>query len=362
MARILIASDSFKGSAKSSAVAAAISQGWASVRSEDDITELLLADGGDGTLDVILKYRPTVEKILSEVWGADSKSHHAYWLLLEDGIAVIELAQACGIIGLAELDPLGAHTYGLGALIAQAAVHPGVRKIYVALGGSASTDAGVGALMALGYIFTDVQGKSISLGGGELSSIVTINSDDVIVVPEVIALVDVKNTLLGPGGTAPVFGPQKGASADQILELNRGLETFYQIAGVKDSEGAGAAGGTAYGLNALLGAGIESGVEFLSKIANLQNAIATSDLVITGEGQLDETSFNGKVVGEVLTHARMQEIKIALCVGSKVVAFPEAVWSGISLTELVGSQEEAIANPEKYLFLAGAELAQRFSQ
>jgi len=361
MATILFAPDSFKGSADSSKVAAALSRGWASVRPGDSLRTLSFADGGEGTLDVICQHQPNAKKIFSEVRGADSSPRSAYWLLLEDGTAVVELAQASGITWISELDPLGTHTYGLGELLAQAALHPSVEKIYIALGGSASTDAGVGALMALGYKFLDEQGDSIGLGGRELSSIATIISDDAIVGPEVVALVDVETKLLGPRGAAPVYGPQKGASAEQIKELNQGLENFVRIVGVEDSDGAGAAGGTAYGLNALWGARIESGAEFLINFSGLQDEIEKSDLVITGEGQLDETSFDGKVVGKVLTNAHEHGIKVALCVGNAAVAFPESVWSGISLTDLASSRNDAIAHPEKYLYLAGVELAKRFN-
>ena len=361
MVTILVVPDSFKGSAESSKVAAALSRGWASVRPDDLVRTLPFADGGEGTLDVIYQYQPHAKKIFSEVHGADGSLRDAYWLLLKDGTAVVELAQACGITWISELDPLGTHTYGLGELLAQAALHPGVKRIYIALGGSASTDAGVGALMALGYRFLDEQGASIKLGGRELSSIATIISDGAIVGPEAIALVDVQSKLLGPWGAAQGYGPQKGASAEQIEELNQGLENFLRIVGVEDFDGAGAAGGTAYGLSALWGARIESGAEFLINVSGLQDEIEKSDLIITGEGQLDETSFEGKAVGKILTTAHELGSKVALCVGTNMVAFPESVWSGISLTDLASSRNEAIAHPEKYLYLAGAELARRFN-
>lgn len=362
MARILIAPDSFKGSLESSKVAGALSLGWASVRPEDSVLTHPFADGGEGTLEVVSHYQPRAVKIFSKVHSADGSLRNAYWLLLEDGTALIELAQACGITWIREPDPLGTHTYGLGELLAQAAVNPLVQKIYVALGGSASTDAGVGALMALGYKFLDKHGDLIGLGGRGLSSIATTISDDAIVGPEVIALVDVMNTLLGPRGAAPVYGPQKGASAEQIMELDQGLKNFVRVVGVEDFEGAGAAGGAAYGLSALWGARIESGAEFLNKLSGLPGEIAKSDVIVTGEGQFDETSLDGKVVGTILSDARDFGTKVALCVGKRTVAYPTSVWSGISLTELASSQNEAMAHPEKYLFLAGAELAKRFSR
>lgn len=360
MAKILFAPDSFKGSVESSTVAAALSKGWASVRPEDFLRSLPFADGGEGTLEAICHYQPSAMKIFSKVHGADGSGRDAYWLLLENGTAVIELAQACGITRITHLDPLGTHTYGLGELLAQATLHPHVQKIYIALGGSASTDAGVGALMALGYKFLDKHGDLIGLGGRELSSIATTISDDAIVGPEAIVLVDVMSKLLGPKGAAPVYGPQKGASAEQIMELNQGLENFVGVVGVEDFEGAGAAGGAAYGLGALWGARIESGAEFLSKLLGLQDEIAKSDLVVTGEGQFDETSLDGKAVGKILSYAREFGTKVALCAGKRMVAYPTSIWSGISLTDLASGKNEAIANPEKYLFLAGAELAKRF--
>lgn len=351
MARIVIAPDSFKGSISSSDAAHAIAQGWLSIRASDEVIEIPFADGGEGSLDAIERSRPDSIRV---------SAGNGYWLYLPEGIAIVELAQVSGITLLANLDPMNAHTYELGVVLAHAAQDSRVSKIFVALGGSASTDGGVGALMALGYRFLDKEGKEIGKGGGELSRISAIDSSNAIRAPEqgVVAFVDVQSPLLGIFGAAATYAPQKGATPQQILELEKGLAHFLSIAGRADSSGSGAAGGTSFGLKALWGATFESGAEAIARIVSLHKAIASADLVITGEGRLDDQSFIGKGVGYIRNVARKNSVDIAYCVGARNIEFPDFS-RGITLNELVSS-DEAISNPEIYLKKAGAELATHF--
>jgi glycerate kinase len=351
MARIVIAPDSFKGSISSSNAARAIAQGWLSIRPQDEVLEIPFADGGEGSLDAIEKSRLDSIRV---------KVGNGYWLYLPEGIAVVELAQVSGITLLETLDPMNAHTYELGIVLAHAAQDSRVTKIFVALGGSASTDGGVGALMALGYRFLDIDGKEIGKGGGELSRIVYIDSSNAIAAPAqgVVALVDVQSPLLGTNGAAATYAPQKGATPEQIVELKKGLSHLLSIVGRADSAGSGAAGGTSFGLRALWSATFESGAEAIARIVSLREAIAGADLVITGEGRLDEQSFVGKGVGYIRELAQKNSVDIAYCVGARKVDFPDGS-KVVTLNELVSS-DEAIFHPEIYLKKAGEKLAEQF--
>ena len=351
MARIVIAPDSFKGSISSSNAARAIAQGWLSIRPSDEVIEIPFADGGEGSLDAIEKSRPDSVRI---------NAGTGYWLYLPEGIAVVELAQVSGITLLKTLDPMNAHTYELGIVLAHAAQDSRVTKIFVALGGSASTDGGVGALMALGYRFLDTDGKEIGKGGGELLRIASIDSSNAIAAPAqgVVALVDVQSPLLGTNGAAATYAPQKGATPQQIVELEKGLSHLLSIVGRADSAGSGAAGGTSFGLRAMWGATFESGAEAIARIVSLRDAIAGADLVITGEGRLDEQSFVGKGVGYIRELAQKNSVDIAYCVGARKVEFPDGS-KGVTLNELVSS-DEAISHPEIYLKKAGEKLAEQF--
>ncbi|CAB4541619.1 MAG: glycerate kinase [Actinobacteria bacterium] len=352
MARIVIAPDSFKGSISSSDAAHAIAQGWLSIRPSDEVIEIPFADGGEGSLEAIEKSRPDSIRV---------QAGNGYWLYLPEGIAVVELAQVSGITLLASLDPMNAHTYELGILLADAAQDSRVSKIFVALGGSASTDGGIGALMALGYRFLDRDGNEIDKGGGELLHLASIDSSNAIKPPEkgVVAFVDVQSPLLGAHGAAATYAPQKGATPQQITELEKGLSHLLSVVGRADSAGSGAAGGTSFGLRALWGATYESGAEAIARIVSLREAIAGADLVITGEGRLDEQSFVGKGVGYIRQLAQLNSVDIAYCVGARKVEFPDGS-NGVTLNELVSS-EEAISHPDIYLEKAGAKLAALFS-
>lgn len=353
MAKILIAPDSFKGSATSVEVASAIAQGWRSVRPDDEVIQIPFADGGEGTLLVIEYARPLSQRIYCPTVSPD-----AYWLLLDGSTAVVELAQTSGLTLLPTLDPMGAHTFAFGQVLAMAAQDPRVERIYCALGGSASTDGGVGALMALGIRFLDAQGVSIGLGGENLLAIESISTAGAIPSPKdgVALLVDVNSPLLGANGAAAIFSPQKGATKDQVLRLESALQHFASLIGTLDSPGNGAAGGTAYGLSALWGARIESGAKKIAELCGIDAALNSADLVITGEGRLDFQSFQGKVVGHISQLAASADVPIAYCVGSLEVDFPSQSVGGVSLSTIAGNSALAMSDPERYLFEAGVEL------
>ena len=348
--KVLIAPDSFKGTMSNARVAQSIAEGWLSVRPGDEITLLPMADGGEGTLETISFNTPSALRIESQL------GEGRFWLLLEDGTAVVELANICGITRTSPLDPLGASTFDLGVVLKEALDEPRVKKLIIAVGGSASTDGGAGALIALGAKFTDFSGKSISLGGVGLEALAAIDLREVPVPPigGVRCLTDVTNPLLGEWGSARVFAPQKGASADQVATLERRLTQLKEISGVQDFAGAGAAGGTPFGLSLAWKVEIESGALVVGAVIGLVKAIQESDLVITGEGRLDTQSYRGKVVGVITSLAAGANKRTLYCVGSSEEPLKE---NGIALVDIAPSLEDAMKRPEEWVMKAGEKLA-----
>lgn len=348
--KVVIAPDSFKGSINNFDCARALAEGWLSVRPDDQMILKPMADGGEGTLETIAANNSSAFRMKL---GGD---HPAYWLLLEDGTAVVELAIICGITHLTELNPLGTHTYALGEALKNAASDSRVKRIVIAVGGSASTDGGVGALMALGAQFLNREGEPIQLGGVGLVEIASLDLSQLTQPPSggVICLVDVKNFLVGPLGAAKVFGPQKGANLNQIMELEAGLTQLKTISRAPDFEGAGAAGGSPFGLSIGWSIDISSGAETIARLIGLPEAIAGADLVITGEGRLDSQSFSGKVIGEVVRLGADSGTAVAYCVGSNELPKQSNI---ISLVDLAPTIEEAIDEPKKWLIAAAAKLA-----
>uniref|UniRef100_UPI0037830070 glycerate kinase n=1 Tax=Pseudolysinimonas sp. TaxID=2680009 RepID=UPI0037830070 len=246
--KVVIAPDSFKGSIAARDAAAALADGWRSVRPGDEILQLPQADGGEGTIDAFAAAEPDAAlHAIPRVIGPDGRQVDAAWLLLPDGTAVVELAQSSGIALMQTLNALDATTRGLGEVIA-AALDAGAVSLVIGLGSSASTDGGAGALHALGT-------RSAPPGGVTL-------------------LTDVTAPLLGPAGAAAVFGPQKGASpadVDVLEERMRAWAARYPDAD-PDTPGAGAAGGTAFGFLAAWGARIVPGAAAIADLTGLSAA------------------------------------------------------------------------------------------
>jgi glycerate kinase len=359
VARILIAPDSFKGSATSGEVAHAIKQGWISLRAHDLVECAPFADGGEGTLDCVESVSADSERITITVQGATGREHQSSWLLVDGDTAVIEMATLCGITTVDKLDPLAAHSFGLGQAIADALEDQRVKEILVTVGGSASTDGGTGALAAMGFRFTDADGLPVALGGGNLQKIAAIAAPGVLKAPMrgIKVLVDVQSPLLGETGAAHIFGPQKGASATDIQLLDEGLAHLLQLVGLQDSPGFGAAGGVSFGLSALQGATIVSGVETLATLIGLDEKIASADYVITGEGSFDSQSFSGKVVGHILDRAQIHGVDAGVICG---VNKSGSDVTAIALVDLAPAVDEAINESKKWLIEAGRKLAAAF--
>jgi glycerate kinase len=315
MLSALVCPDKFKGTLSAAEAAAAMSAGLRRA-GIDEVAELPLADGGDGTLDALLAALGGSRRTVT-VTGPLGDPVDAEWAMLPGGVAVVEMARASGLALVPRAkDPLRASTRGTGELIA-AAIRAGARRVIVGVGGSATTDGGLAAIEALGW----------SLGA----------------VPVTVAC-DVTTPFLD---AATVFAPQKGASEAQVSLLTRRLaslaDQYEQRTGidVRTLPGAGAAGGLAGGL-AAIGAELEPGFDVVAGAAGLDHALDGVDLVVTGEGRLDSTSFSGKVVGGVLewaTDAGVPRVaviagqvttdareELALHAGAQLLALTDRVW------------------------------------
>ncbi len=362
--RILIVPDSFKGSAGALRVASHIEYGWQSIRPGDEIHSLPLADGGEGTLECIHRLKGG-ELFTSLVLGPDSQNVSASWLLLDDGSAIIELAQSSGLGLMSYKDPLRAHTYGFGQLIRNAMENKATKKIVLALGGSASTDGGSGALRALGYKFLDANEVELPLGGRYLQDLSSIDGSDALLPPQggVLLLTDVSNPLLGVTGAAQIFAPQKGATVQEVELLESALSQFAEITyGDVEVPGSGSAGGTAYGLATLWSAEITSGSEYVTSLFNMSTLIDQADLVITGEGAIDSQTWDGKIVGRIAHLCKTAGKPLIAVVGVNNLGQSDEIEQIISLSELAGSSLLAIDEVEKWLFSAGALAAKKFSR
>jgi glycerate 2-kinase len=356
--RVLVAPDSLKGSIGAGEAASAVAAGGAGARPGDDLVCLPLADGGEGTLQVLAATDPGARWHPAAVTGPDGRPVASRWLELGDATGYIELAQASGLPLMAALDPLGAQTVGTGQLIADAA-GAGARRIVVALGGSASTDGGTGALAALGARFLDAAGRELPAGGGALRDLASADLTGLRPAPPggVTCLTDVRSPLLGPGGAAAVFGPQKGADAAQVAILEAGLTRLAQVlGGDPDTPGAGAAGGAGYGL-AAWGAGLTPGAAEISRAVGLDRQLSRADLVLTGEGCYDATSGDGKITGTVLAAAARAGVPAVLVAGVIAADLPPGVAAAVALAGLAGGAAQAMASPARWLRAAGRELA-----
>jgi glycerate kinase len=365
--RIVIAPDSFKGTSSAADAAAALAAGWHSVRPADELTLRPMADGGEGTLDAfesaVAGARRVPVTVRGPAPGAGPVATH--WLLLPDGTGVVELAATSGLALVHPLAPLDAHTAGFGEAIA-AALDSGVSRLLLALGGSASTDGGAGALVALGARLTDAAGAPVARGNRGLGSLAHVDLLGLRPLPPggAVILGDVTNPLLGEHGAAAVFGPQKGADAATVEVLERHLARLTERMpeerrGLAAAPGAGAAGGTGFGL-LVWGAEMGGGAQLVAAAVGLPAAIDGADLAITGEGRFDGQSEAGKAPTVVASLARDAGVPTALVAGA-IAAEPRGFAASVALSDLAGSAAAAISEPLRWLEVAGAELARQLA-
>ena len=302
--KVLIAPDKFKGSLTAQEVCETIRAGLQPIDPSLKITALPLADGGEGTCD-LLTYLDKGKRISVKVYDPLMREIHTYYGLSADGnTAFIEMAHASGLQLLqpGEANCMIASSYGTGQMIQQA-ISRGAKKIIMGIGGSATMDGGLGMAEALGYKLFSSDNKPLTGNGENLAHLNRIDSTEVFSLLQqttCIVLCDVDNPLCGEQGAARVFARQKGARDEEIEILEKGLSNFSRVAstlGVDfDFPGAGAAGGMGAGAALFLNAAIKKGTDFIFDHIQLDSKIAAADLIITGEGKLDTQTFSGKVV------------------------------------------------------------------
>lgn len=293
--RVLIANDKFKGSLTANEAALAIRDGLPS-SCEVDICPI--ADGGEGFTETMLAALggrwvavETVDALLRPVT--------ARFAITDSGLAVMEMASCCGyeLIDASDRKILESSTYGTGLMIRHAAAQPGVERILIGIGGSATNDGGVGMADALGILFLDEEEDSLVSNPAGLEDLAQIDRDQLVDLPPIDVACDVENPLLGPHGATAIFGPQKGASPAEQEKLEAFLTHLVRVTGARDlaeKPGAGAAGGLGFGLMHFLGAELHPGFDLVAEALDLTGRIAAVDLVITGEGSLDAQSLSGK--------------------------------------------------------------------
>lgn len=347
---ILIAPDAFKGGPSAPEVADAIATGWRQIRPNDTLTLIPLADGGEGTVAAMAAAHPNATLVnLSHITGPNGLPTTATYCRLADGTAVVELASSSGLPKMHPLDPANATTRGLGEVIAHALAN-GATKLVIGLGGSASTDAGTGALYALGLVAYDANGKPVADGGAALASITQLDTSNLTSPPSggVLLLTDVSAPLTGQTGAAHVFGPQKGADPAMIATLDQALTHFAALSGgLPHAPGAGAAGGSGYGLATFFNATISHGGQSIAALAGFTDALIRADLVLTGEGFVDASTFSGKVVDTVWQAARQMNVPVIAIAGrtDQALVATKPGLLAVSASVLAGSVHASLNDP-----------------
>ncbi|MEW6350477.1 MAG: glycerate kinase [Thermodesulfobacteriota bacterium] len=369
--RIVIAPDSYKGSASAVAVADAMERGFLAVFPDAGIHKVPIADGGEGTVEALVAGTGghTVEETVSGPLGEHVR---ALWGVLGDSkTAVIEMAAASGLtlIPSESRDPRITTTYGTGQLI-RAALDHGLRRVIVGIGGSATNDGGAGMASALGARFLDRDGRPLPPGGAALAGLARIDvadTDTRLAQTEVLVACDVTNPLCGPDGATHVYGPQKGATPSMVAELDAALEVFAEEARRatgKDAArvpGAGAAGGLGAGLIWFTGAVLRPGIEIVLAATGFDALVRQVDLVITGEGRTDFQTAFGKAPVGVARAARLHGKPVVCLSGSLGDGAEEVLKHGVDAIESVLARpttiEQAMASAEVLIEQAAARVA-----
>lgn len=324
--KIVVAPQTFKGSLDAPEVAEAMARGVRQVFPDAEVEVLPVADGGEGTVRALVQASGG-RTVTTRVLGPLEKPVNATWGILGSGdVAVIEMAAASGLplLRREERNPMKTTSYGTGELIRHA-LEMGVHRLIIGIGGSATNDGGAGMAQALGARLLDAVGKSIPLGGAALAALDRIDLsglDPRVHDVKVLVACDVNNPLCGPSGATHVYGPQKGADARMVRELDAALDRYADILkrdlgkDVCDVPGAGAAGGLGAGLMAFLDAELCPGVDIVFEAIGLELTVREADLVFTGEGRMDSQDIYGKAPMEVAKLARRYGVPTIAVVGS----------------------------------------------
>lgn len=364
--KILIASDSFKGSLSSKDICDIATDALTSVLPQAKIHAIALADGGEGTVEALVESTDGVYRNLNVIGPLGEKVSATYGILGDGQTAVIEMSSASGIMLVPQknLNPLLTTSFGTGELILDA-IGQGCTKIIMGIGGSATNDGGVGMLQALGYHFLDHQGKEIEYGGQSLHQIASITFEDVctdLKDIEFVVACDVDNPLTGPTGATYVYGPQKGGTPDKLKRLEEGMLIYRQRMidflgkDVNDLPGSGAAGGMGAGLMAFLDATTGSGFQIISETIALESIIKQEafDYIFTGEGQLNYQTLHGKLPHGIAHLGKKYGVPVIAVVGSLNSGYEqmydEGLTAAFSIMSYPMSLDEAIINARELAY------------
>lgn len=362
---IVLAPDKFKGSLTAAQVSAHLADGIRQVAASAEIVTVSVADGGDGTLDAALDagfrrvpvsaHGPTGRRVESAIG-------------VRGEVAVVELAAVTGLAQLpgGRLDPLRANTFGVGQLIT-AALDAGCRKIVLGVGGSASTDGGAGMLQALGVRLLAADGSDLPPGGialGRLAQVDVSGLERRLSDVQVVLASDVDNPLTGPTGAAAVYGPQKGATAEDVIALDAALAHLAALVDPAAAQrpGAGAAGGVGFAALAVLGATRRPGIEVVLELGGFDEVVARADLVVTGEGSLDRQTLHGKAVAGVAAASRRAGVRCVAVCGQNSLTLEDLATAGIgaayALTDVEPDVQVCLSRPGPMLEQIGRRIAE----
>lgn len=364
---VLIAPDKFKGSLTAWEVAEAIKKGILSKDKSLHVTLLPIADGGDGSLDILKPLLNLNEREVKTIDALGNPIKASY--LFSDSTAFIEVASATGIASIPNKhkNPYKTSTIGTGLQIKNA-IKNGATEIKLFLGGSSTNDAGIGILHSLGFRFLDANGAPLSPTGENLCHIRTIDKQDTIGKGKIKFSIycDVNNPMYGPDGAAFIFAPQKGADHKMVMQLDAGLKNIATLFKEHKSsfdpftEGYGAAGAIASGLCCFYNSAIESGFKFIAKSLKLEKLIKQSDIIISGEGKLDLQSSNGKVIGNLATLCTKYNKPLHIICGHNELSKKELEDMNIarvsSISSISKDIKDAFANAEQYIVKLSMDL------
>src|SRR5690625_2915480 len=332
--KIVIAPDSFKESMTAYEAAQAMEKGVKKIFPQAETEKIPIADGGEGTVQALLDFIGG-KKITLEVTGPLGHPIPSYYAILQDDIAVIEVAAACGLdmVRENERNPMKTTSYGVGELIVDA-LDKGVRQFIIGLGGSATNDGGIGMAQALGAVITDERDQAVSFGGEGLAAVERISIeglDERLAECTIEVASDVMNPLLGKAGATYVYGPQKGADENMVGYLDEAMEKYANIlardTGVDQrfSQGAGAAGGLWIASLVLLKASIQPGIDTITKLGDVEESAKQAQLVLTGEGKMDDQTSFGKAIAGIAQIGKRNGVPVIAIAGADKVT-NEAVY------------------------------------
>ncbi|MFS4493663.1 glycerate kinase [Maribacter sp. 2308TA10-17] len=356
--KIVIAPDKFKGSLTGFEFCNAVEKGLKNVISDIEIIKMPLADGGDGTAEVV-KYYLEGEKVTLKASDPLFRSINTWYVYSKkEKIAYIEMAEISGLQLLQENERNSMYTtsLGTGQLIVDA-MEKGVKQIILGIGGSATNDGGMGMAKALGYQFLDENDQELKPVGCNLQKVKEIDASNIhpkLREVEVVVACDVSNPFYGKSGAAHVYAAQKGASKEEIVLLDDGLRNFAKVVSKKfdidlqEISGSGAAGGMGGGALIFLKGQLHSGIEIIKELANFDKTIANADWIITGEGKLDNQTLSGKTISGVLKSAKAKNIPVAALCGAVTVSNEDVEVLGLDYIDAISKNcknlEEAISN------------------